>query len=141
MTQRYEVEPCAHPDCDATVTMHGMRLLKRITELEAQLETSAALCAVAQEVSATSMALVNALKGRVAELETEVACKAGLLENLGRDASGRLSEYKWRVAEMENRYEKHDRRIQVMRDWIWQHQSEPGAAEHVKELTDALALI
>lgn len=101
MTQRYEIQPCASPHCDATVTMHGARLARRITDLEAQLEMSVALADVAQKASAVSMELVSALQSRIATLETEVSCKAGLLDNLGKDASGKLSNYKWRIAELE----------------------------------------
>ncbi len=101
MTQRYEIEPCASPDCDATVTMHGMRLARRITDLEAQLEMSVALADVAQKASAVSMELVSALQSRISALETEVSCKAGLLVNLGEDASSKLSGYKWRIVTLE----------------------------------------
>lgn len=116
MSQRYEIEPCESPDCDATVTIHGMKLVKRIELLEAQLEMSAALSGIAQEASATSMKLVNALQARIADLETEVTCKARLLDNLGKDASGKLYRYKWRIKEMETLNDGLARRMRAYRD-------------------------
>jgi hypothetical protein len=141
VSQRYEVEPCAHHDCDATVTTHGVSLLKRITDLEAQLEMSAAIGDVAQKASVVSMELVSALQSRIATLETEVSCKARLLDSLGNDASSKLSGYKWRITELEQIAEEHDKQIDTVWKWINQHQNEPGAAEHVRELRDALAQV
>lgn len=82
--------------------------------------------------------IIRADKERIKVLETELACKAGLLSCLGQDASAKLGSYKWRITELEHQSEKLEKQLVAVDKWIGQHRLEPATKEHVTELIDAM---